>query len=287
LNACASAVSRLLVAILMLTPPFVLGQSTRSKSDKNIDAIGHRNIARGPDMYSLGQEKQLGENLAKKVAKSSKFATDVAIMDYLERVDQKVERNSDKHIPMTLHLIDSDNVSAYTLLGGQQFVTRGLLLHLDSEGELASLLAHAIATTALRSDTMIATKLNIMQISSVPLDQRLPVPSPSSGMPIGAALEGLTFRRNAVFDADYFGVQYVFKSGYDPKCFTEFVQLTGDSVKSAPDTFSAYPPLSERLRALQSEIGNILPKRDGAVVSTPEFQRFKNQLQAMDRGGDR
>lgn len=51
----------------------------------------------------------------------------------------------------------------------------------------------------------------------------------------------------------------------------------GDASKSSP-------PLSKRLQALQKEIANILPKRDGAVVTTPEFQQFEKRLQAMTAG---
>lgn len=124
----------------LLVSPLILAQSKRSKSDKNIDAIGQRNIARGPNDYSLKREEQLGERLAQEIGKQYKFVADSEIMAYLERVDQNLERNSDKHIPMKLHLIDSDKISAYTLPGGQQFVTHGLLLRIGSEGELASLL---------------------------------------------------------------------------------------------------------------------------------------------------
>jgi predicted Zn-dependent protease len=83
----------------------------------------------------------------------------------------------------------------------------------------------------------------------------------------------------AELSADYFGVQYLYKSGYDPKCYTDFVQRIWSGMPaSAP--FTTYPPLSKRLKALQKEVVEILPKRDGAITSTPEFQEFRNHLQA-------
>lgn len=278
------AICALVVVALFLTPSITRGQGKRSKSDKSINAIGHRNIARGPDMYSLEREKQLGETLAEQAAKSSKFVTDPDIMNYVKEVDQRVERNSDKHLPMTLHLIDNDTIGSYTLPAGQLFVTRGLLLRMENEGELASMLARGIATTALRSDTRIATQLNMLEIASIPIASTVPTASPSDGIPVAVALEGLKPRRDAEFDADYFGIQYLYESGYDPKCFTEFVQQIGGTVKPVPLEFSAYPPLSERLEALQKEIAEILPNRDNNVVTTPEFQQFKNRLRAIKSG---
>jgi predicted Zn-dependent protease len=262
-------------------PTFVLGQSRRSKSDKDINAIGHRNISQEPNFYSAKKEKELGEKLAQEVEKSSEFVTDPEITAYVERVAQNVERNSDKHMPITLHLIDSEAVDAYTLPGGHQYITRGLLLHLEGEGELASMLARGIANTALRSNTEIATKGELIQLSTVPLGSPAPVGSPNVAIPLAE----LKARRDAVFDADFFGMQYLYKSGYDPKCFIDFVQRIGVTLKPAPEAFSVYPPLPKRLEALQKEIAAILPKRDGATVSTPEFQRFKNRLQVIKPEG--
>ena len=209
-----------LVAVsIFVMPTFVLGQSKRSKSDKDINAIGHRNISQEPNFYSAKKEKELGEKLAQEVEKSSKFVTDPEITGYVERVAQNVERNSDKHMPITLHLINSEAVDAYTLPGGHQYATRGLLLRMDGEGELASMLARGIAITALRTNTTIATKGEMIKLSTIPLGPPTPVGSPT----VAILLVELKARRDAVFDADFFGMQYLYKSGYDPNCFVAFV----------------------------------------------------------------
>lgn len=259
-------------------PTFVLGQSRRSKSDKNIELIGNRNVAQEPNNYSLKQEKQMGEQLAENVAKSSKFVTDSEIMRYLGRVDQNLEQNSDKHIPMTLHLIDSDTISASIAMGGQLFVTRGFLLHMDSEGELASLLARAIATTALRSQTRLATLVELTMISDAPASSAYRSGLPANGMITTDAPEVVTPKRDTEFDADYFGIQYLYKAGYDPNCFLQYVQQVGETSKTSP-------PIPKRLQALQKEIAEILPKRSQNIVTTPDFQQFKNRLQAMTQQG--
>jgi hypothetical protein len=76
-------------------------------------------------------------------------------------------------------------------------------------------------------------------------------------------------------------VQYLFKSGYDTKCFLNFVARIGDGSKTVSETLREYPPLAQRLQYLQTEIAKILLRPDGAVISTKEFQEFKNHLQTL------
>ena len=274
----------LLVVSCCLMAATAPGQSKRSKSDANIAAIGHRNIAQGLNFYSPEREKELGNELAQQVAASARFINDPAITSYVEGVERNVERNSDKHPPITIHLIDTGKSETFTLPGGHEYLSRGLLLRLENEGELASVLARGIAQTALRVGTRMATTADILQTASVPVVSPADG-SPSAGSPPGVGpsprLAELKARRDAEFDADYFAVQYLYKSGYDTKCFLDLVTLTGDASANVPQPFSAYPPLTQRLQALQEEIAQILPNRDGAIVSTNDFQEFRTRLQAL------
>jgi hypothetical protein len=86
-------------------------------------------------------------------------------------------------------------------------------------------------------------------------------------------------------DADYFDIQYLYKAGYDPQCFLDFVELAGDPQQTLlvdVDNGTPHPPpITQRLQLLQKEIAEILPKRDGAVNSTTESQEFKNRIQTL------
>jgi beta-barrel assembly-enhancing protease len=265
------------LASICLLPAFTFGQTKRSRSDADVNAIGQRNIAGGPNSYSLEKERELGAILAQQVSSSSRFLLDSAITAYVNRVALKVEQNSDKHIPITIHLIDGEEVKSFTLPGGHLYITRGLLLRLENEGELASALARGTAHIALRSGTSIATKREMTGVY------------PNAGSSPGIQVMDLKYFRDVEYDADYFGVQYLYKSGYDPQCFLGFVQLVGeargDTKRPVPEEFSPYPSVPLRLKALQKEITEILPKCDGAIDSTPEFQEFKNRLQAMKPEG--
>jgi predicted Zn-dependent protease len=214
---------------------------------------------------------------------------DPAIVDYVARVAQKVAQNSDAKMPITVRVVDSNESSALTLAGGHQYITRGLLLRLESEGELASVLARGIAHTALRSATMELTRAALLQMASIPII--ISGQGGTSSNPSDFAISfNLLKTRGDELDADYFGVQYVYKSGYDPDCFARFMQEVWSSspgTRSAPltATFDPFPPLLERQEALRKESADLLPKRDGAIVSTPEFDGLREHLRASKPEG--
>jgi beta-barrel assembly-enhancing protease len=193
---------------------------------------------------------------------------------------QTQARNSDAQMPITVKLIDSDEVNACTSLGGYQYITRGLLLRLESEGELAAVLAHGIAHTVLHTPTIQAIRQVLLSVSSVsPMQNSAFTWFTCTALPL-SMFNGM--RRADEFDADYFGVQYLYKAGYDVDGYVHFVQRIWAAPLSANGSdrlaFSYFPPTSERVKALRREIADILPQRPEATVSTSVFDKFEENL---------
>jgi len=89
----------------------------------------------------------------------------------------------------------------------------------------------------------------------------------------------LSFKRKDEFAADYFGIQYLYKSGYAPECFISFIQKAwSPSARTVAQAFSSFPPLTKRLDSLQTELNEILPKQDGAITNTEDFEAFRKHL---------
>jgi predicted Zn-dependent protease len=81
--------------------------------------------------------------------------------------------------------------------------------------------------------------------------------------------------------ADYFGLQYVYVTDYDPESYISLLERVWSRIAStAPSVFSTSPPLADRVARMQKEIAKILPKRSGAIVSTPAFADFQERLRA-------
>jgi len=263
-------------------------QIKHSRSDEDINAIGHRGVGQGVNLYSLEKEKKLGEALAKEVEHSSKLLDDPAVTDYVNRLAQKIAQNSDARLPITVRVINSDMIDAFTLPGGFLYVNTGLLLQTEGEAEVAGVLARGIAHTALRSFTKETTKGELMQLATIPMIIAGPATWAGYGSFEGANLSipltSLKHRRDAEFAADYFGLQYLYKSGYDLESYIRFLDRTWPQTpagkKTLPKVFSPYPPLPERMETMKKEIAKILPPRDGAIVSSSEFQEVKERVRA-------
>ncbi len=262
-------------------------EKKRAKEYRDINAIGHRVIGYPyghGNWYSLDKEKEIGTQVSAGFEKSTTLLHDSITQAYLDRLAQTITRNSDSQLPITIRVIDSDNSYVITLLGGYQYISRGLLLQLQNEGELAAAIARGIAHTALRSATGEATRSSLMKMMTIPLiftGQR-GVAANSSDPGMTVPMTFLKFRRDDESAADYFGVQYLYKSGYDPECFIGFIQKAWPpSVETTSNAFSPFPLLSERRKALEKEISEILPKRSGAITSTDEFAAFREHLLSL------
>ena len=259
-----------------------------SKADVN--AIGDRSVGKGLDFYSLEREIALGKQLAQEVDKSAKFINDPVVTEYVNRVGQNLVRNSDARVPFTIKVIDSDVVNAFALPGGFFYVNSGLILHADEESELAGVMAHEIAHVCARHGTKQATKGQIVNLASIPAMIFIPYTWAGyaiyQGMNFAIPLTFLKFSRDEEREADYLGIQYMYKAGYDPNSLVSFFEKVETDEKKEPGTipkvFSTHPPTPDRIESIQKEIATILPARDQYIVSTSEFDSVKHRLQLIE-----
>jgi predicted Zn-dependent protease len=259
-------------------------------SEADVNAIGNRNVGKGLDFYSLEKEIALGKQLAQEVDKSAKFIDDPVVNEYVNRVAQNLVRNSDARVPFTVKVIDSDTVNAFALPGGFFYVNSGLILHADEESELAGVMAHEIAHVCARHGTKQATKGEIVNLASIPAMIFIPYTWAGyaiyQGMNFAIPLTFLKFSRADEREADYLGLQYMYKAGYDPNSFVAFFEKVEADEKKEPGTipkvFATHPPTPDRIEATQKEIATILPARDQYIVTTSEFDQVKHRLQMIE-----
>jgi len=274
-------------------PPVVSQQDSpnvKSGSEADVNAIGNRKVGHGPEMYSLEHDIAIGKQLSQEVEKSAKFINDPVINEYVNRVGQNLVRNSDAQVPFTIKVIDSDVVNAFALPGGFFYVNSGLILHADEESELAGVMAHEIAHVCARHGTREETKSTIVQLASIPAMIFIPYSWAGyaiyQGMNFAIPLTFLKFSRGDEAEADYLGLQYMYKAGYDPNSFVSFFEKVQADEKKQPGTipkvFSTHPPTPDRIEAIQKEIATILPARDQYIVSTSEFDTVKARLQLIE-----
>jgi predicted Zn-dependent protease len=268
---------------------FALLASTASAKDKkkDPDEIGNRDVGRGINIYSIEKEIALGKGLAQEIQRQAKMVEDPVIGEYVNRIGQNLVRNSDAQVPFTIKVIDSEEVNAFALPGGFFFVNSGLILRAESEAELAGVMAHEIAHVAARHGTRQATKGTIANFATIPLIfmggwTGYGVRQAASVLvPIGF----LRFSRGFENEADLFGLQYLYKTGYDPTAFVDFFEKLQTLEKRKPGTmakvFSTHPLTDDRIKNAQKNIQEILKAKPEYVVNTSEFDEVKSRLLAM------
>jgi Zn-dependent protease with chaperone function len=248
-------------------------------SSKDVNSIGNRGVGKGVNLYSLQREIALGKQAAMEVEKTAKMINDPVVTEYVNRVGQNLVRNSDAKVPFTIKVIDSDEINAFALPGGFFYVNSGLILRADEEAELAGVMGHEIAHVAARHGTKTATKGEIMQMATIPIMILAPYGMAGygiyEGLNLAIPMSYLKFTRDSEKEADFLGLQYMYKSGYDPNAFVSFFEKIEAEERrhpgSIPKIFSTHPPTPDRVQKAQEEIATILPARDEYVVTTSEF----------------
>jgi predicted Zn-dependent protease len=96
----------------------------------------------------------------------------------------------------------------------------------------------------------------------------------------------MKFQRNFEAEADYLGLQYMYKTGYDPQAFISFFEKIQAREKKKPGTlakaFATHPQTPDRIEASQKEIATILPARAQYMVTTSEFDDVKARLASIE-----
>jgi len=259
---------------------------TPKNSKEDVEAIGNRSVGKGVNLFSLEREISLGKSLAQEVERSSKMIDDPVVTEYVNRVGQNLVRNSDARVPFTIKVIDSDEVNAFALPGGFFYVNSGLILRAQEESELAGVMAHEIAHVAARHGTKNATKGELMQLASIPAMIFIPYSMAGyamyQGLNLAIPLTFLKFSRDAEREADFLGLQYMYKTGYDPNSYVTFFERIQADEKRRPGTipkvFSTHPPTPDRIENTQKEIARILPAKQEYLVTTSEFDTVKARL---------
>jgi predicted Zn-dependent protease len=264
--------------------------NVKSGSIDDVNAVGNRDIGgRGMgNWYSTDTEIKMGKMYSMEIEKSTKFITDPVVTEYVNRIGQNIVKNSDCKVPFTIKVIDSDEINAMALPGGFFYVNSGLILNADEEAELAGVMAHETAHVCAHHAVREQTRMNYAQLGTIPLIfiggwTGYGIYEAAS---IGVPITFMKFSREFEAQADYLGVQYMYRAGYDPQAFISFFEKVQALEKRKPGAvakvFADHPQTPDRILHSQEEIARILPPRDQYTVTTSEFDDVKARLARIE-----
>ncbi len=279
------------IFVMVLLSVSQLALAGRKHSD--VENIGNRDINGSvalifPNFVSLEKEIQMGAQYAQFFEQTARLVEDPVVTEYVDRLGQKIVKNSDAKVPFVIKVVDTDEVNAFALPGGYFYVNKGLILEAENESELAGVMAHEIAHVAARHATERMTKSQLLQFATIPalfVGGYWTQYAIYQGLGMGMSLAVLGITRQSEGEADQLGTQYVWNSGIDPQGFITFFEKLEAKEKNKPGKFASFfrthPPVENRIVKVQEEI-SFLPVKDEYVVTTSEFDQVKQRLIAID-----
>lgn len=215
--------------------------------------------------FSLVSEKQeirMGESHYPQAQQMSKglYRQDPQLTAYVRDVGKRLAAVSDRpNLPFEFVVLNDSIPNAWALPGGKIAINRGLLVHLNSEAELAAVLGHEIthatarhgAKTMERQMAMAAGLGTLGVLLSIKMDD--PDLANLSMLGAGAtlAMVSMKYGRDAELEADHYGITYMVRAGYDPMAAVElqrtFVKLKNSkSPNWLEGLFASHPPSEQR-----------------------------------------
>lgn len=225
------------------------------------------------------REMTIGRQLTRRFERRIRLVKDVAVQEYVDRIAQDLARHSDAIVPVTIKVVDSTELSAVSFPGGFLYISSGLILAMDDEAEIASVvaheIAHVVARDGMRNNRYMGTGGGGAEFILIPF------PNPANAL---AELDGLTplisLGSPREIRADYRAIQYMQRAGYDPKGMIRFLEKlqARETTEAVLLMLQTHPPAAERIRLAQEQIG-ASPSTDSVDTGgTTELQKIKALL---------
>ena len=247
------------------------------RSISDISAVGNRDVGCNSGLgsrYSLQEQIEMGRSYARNVEATSTLIADPAVSEYVDRIGQRLVRNSDAQVRFTFKIIASDNVNAFSLPGGFVFLNSGLIRAADNEAALAGVLAHEVAHVAACHAAQELARQESASVDSMPMIFRLA----SRRM----AINTVYLKPVRIFEAeaDLLAVEYLYKAGYDPHALPLFFEKIKDNHQCGAKAraFESDSRMAERIKRTRNQISTLLPSTPGSTVDTAEFQQIRKRL---------
>ncbi len=242
-----------------------------------------------PDLVFMSEDKEikLGKELHEKIMASTPIYTDEKLQAYIDRIGQKIVKNSHRpHLNYTFTIIDSPDINAFALPGGFIYINRGLIGYLQSEAQLAAVLAHevghvtgrhSVKQDTARKGSSVVTVLSVLTTGSTVVGDVTSLWGTAAVMGYGREME---------LEADSLGAEYLFNMGYNPKAMIEVIGVLKDQERFARrqaresgkktatyhGVFSTHPRNDTRLQEVVAKAGELSAEQSGEDNVT-EFRR--------------
>lgn len=247
-------------------------------------------------LVSEAQERAIGEQQYGPSAQSQggEFSVDPVLTEYVNTVGQRIAAVSDRPLDYEFIVLNNSVPNAWALPGGKIAVNRGLLTELNNEAELAAVLGHEVVHAAARHGAQAMTRGTLLQgvlsVGAIALNDNDYADYIVGASQLGAQLINQRYGRDDEREADYYGIQYMVRAGYDPAAAVSlqetFVRLSeGRSQGWVDGLFSSHPPSQERVENNQALVNELMPELAGRDMELGEL-RFQQAMAFLEENSE-
>ncbi len=221
---------------------------------------------------------------------------------YINQTGEKIAALTHRpNMPYSFQAVNATYVNAYAFPGGTIAVTRGILLNLDNEAELAALLGHELGHVNARHT---AEQMSKGVLTSVVVGG-ITAYAGSKGQIYGKVAEGIgmvgsgmliaSYSRDNEREADALGMEYMVKAGYSPDGFIDLMDMLRKMSKSKPGAielmFSTHPMSDERYANATENVRNLYGAykkkpvyRERYMDNTAKLRSMKPAIEELQNG---
>ena len=224
------------------------------------------------------QDIDIGEQYAPEVEKELKGRIeDQTLQNYIDGVGQKVAKIG--HRPdFNYHFVavNDKSINAVALPGGQIFITKGMLLKLKSESQLAGVLAHETVHVVARDTANSMSKQIGMDILFAAAMTQTSSRDALTMADLARQIVALKYSRDDERDADIYGMDYMVRAGYNPNGVVETMQMLEQEDRiRAVEFLSSHPSPENRVSYLRARIQTrYFNSIEGTKTDEEAYQRF-------------
>lgn len=239
-------------------------------------ATGKRQLV----LVSESQEIAMGRENDRAISAQMGIYDDPSLQDYVSALGRRLAAKSERpELEWTFRVVDDPVVNAFALPGGYIYVSRGILAHLQSEAELATVVGHEIGHVTARHSVSQLSKAQLAQLGLGLGSVLAPEEAARFGglAQTGLGLLFLKYGRDDERQADELGLRYMMRAGYDPRSAVgvfDTLARVSDAAggQRLPAWSSTHPAPENRMQSMQAAITAQGPSSGQRLIRAEEYR---------------
>jgi predicted Zn-dependent protease len=241
------------------------------------------------NLMSEAQELQIGQESDLQVRKEMGVYEDPELQRYVESVGMRMASSSQRpNLPWHFTVVDSPAVNAFALPGGYIYITRGILVYLNDESQMAGVLGHEIGHVTARHAAQQYSKATAAQLGLGLGAIFSPAARAAGGLAQGGL--GLLFLKHGRDDelqADRLGAEYEAKNGWDPEGVQNMLRTLArieeqSDRRGTPNYLLTHPTSADRVQKIEETVATLRAAPRGAAEAESSKTNRTEYLRRID-----